>query len=75
MAPIIIGVVMNTFAPKLCRAIEPACPMVGVATTVLLVGASVSQCAPAILSGGWGLQLAIITLHLVGGFAGYTTIK
>jgi len=75
MAPIVIGVAMNTFAPKLCRALEPACPVVGVATTVLLVGASVAQCAPAILSGGWGLQLALITLHLVGGLAGYSVMK
>lgn len=45
LVPVIVGVLANMAVPKACRAIEPFCPLVGVAATVVLVGASVAQCA------------------------------
>lgn len=45
MAPILVGLLANRFFPKLCRAVEPACPIIGVIATVILVGASVAKCA------------------------------
>jgi hypothetical protein len=39
MAPIAAGLILNTLAPKFCRAVEPICPVVGVIATVVLVGA------------------------------------
>lgn len=71
LGPIAAGVALNTIAPKFCRRVEPICPVIGVIATVLLVGASVAQCAPAIINAGWGLQVPVAALHLVGGFAGY----
>jgi BASS family bile acid:Na+ symporter len=45
LAPIFIGLLANRFFPKICRAVEPACPIIGVIATVVLVGASVAKCA------------------------------
>jgi len=75
MAPIIVGVLANKFFPKLCRAIEPACPIIGVIATVILVGASVAKCAQPILDAGMSLQIPLIALHLFGGIAGYFMCK
>merc|ERR1719247_2014268 len=40
LAPIFLGVGLNTLAPKLCKAVAPYTPVVGVIATVMLVGAS-----------------------------------
>ncbi len=71
LLPIAVGVFLNKVVPKFCRFVEPASPVVGVIISVLLIGASVSQCADAILQAGPTLQLALILLHLVGGGLGY----
>jgi len=74
-APIVLGVTLNSFAPKLCRAVEPICPVIGVLSTVTLVGASVAKCAPEIMAAGFALQVPLIALHLIGGLAGYYMSK
>ncbi|UPR02218.1 sodium/metabolite symporter [Chloropicon primus] len=71
LLPIILGVCLNSTAPKFCRQVEPLCPTIGVTSTVLLVGASVAGCAQAIKNAGWGLQIVVMLLHLIGGAAGY----
>lgn len=71
LVPVIVGVLANAVAPRACRAVEPFCPLVGVAATVVLVGASVAQCSKDILAAGLLLQAALFALHLVGGVAGY----
>jgi len=75
LAPIFFGVGLNTLAPKLCRAVAPLTPMVGVVSTVLLVGASVAGCAEPILGAGLPLQAACLSLHLFGGLLGYVATK
>eukprot|EP00238_Polyblepharides_amylifera_P000867 CAMPEP_0196572606 /NCGR_PEP_ID=MMETSP1081-20130531/2616_1 /TAXON_ID=36882 /ORGANISM="Pyramimonas amylifera, Strain CCMP720" /LENGTH=268 /DNA_ID=CAMNT_0041889971 /DNA_START=519 /DNA_END=1325 /DNA_ORIENTATION=+ len=75
LAPILLGVTANTLIPKVCRAIEPICPVVGVCATVVLVGASVAQCSQAIIDAGFSLQIPLLLLHLVGGLAGYAMAK
>ena len=40
-----LGVIANMTVPKVCRKVEPFCPVVGVVMTVVLVGASVAQCS------------------------------
>jgi len=40
LAPIIVGVSANKFAPKACKTIEPFCPIVGIIATVVLVGSA-----------------------------------
>lgn len=71
LLPIVLGVCLNSAAPKFCRNVEPLCPTIGVTSTVFLVGASVAGCAQAIKNAGWGLQIVVMLLHLLGGAAGY----
>jgi len=75
LAPIFLGVAANTFAPKVCKACATYTPVVGVISTVLLVGASVAKCAGPILNAGLPLQLACLALHLLGGILGYFATK
>jgi BASS family bile acid:Na+ symporter len=74
VAPIFIGVVCNTLVPNICKGVSPYTPVIGVTCTVLLVGASVAQVAPTIISSGIPLQIACLTLHLVGGILGYVAM-
>jgi len=71
LAPIVLGMAANRYLPKVVNAILPAAPIVGVASTCLLVASAVAQCAPAILNAGMSLQLPVMLLHLVSGLAGY----
>ncbi len=71
LAPIVVGMAMNKYVPKVVNAVLPITPVVGVVSTCLLVASAVAQCAPAILSAGLQLQLPILLLHLVSGLAGY----
>jgi len=71
LAPIFLGVGLNTLAPAFCKAVAPFTPVVGVISTVLLVGASVAKCADPIIGAGLPLQAACLSLHLFGGILGY----
>eukprot|EP00413_Alexandrium_margalefii_P002882 CAMPEP_0204512220 /NCGR_PEP_ID=MMETSP0661-20131031/845_1 /ASSEMBLY_ACC=CAM_ASM_000606 /TAXON_ID=109239 /ORGANISM="Alexandrium margalefi, Strain AMGDE01CS-322" /LENGTH=338 /DNA_ID=CAMNT_0051517337 /DNA_START=51 /DNA_END=1067 /DNA_ORIENTATION=+ len=71
LAPIFLGVLANTLAPALCKAVAPFTPVIGVIATVLLVGASVAKCADPILNAGLPLQLGCLALHLLGGILGF----
>jgi BASS family bile acid:Na+ symporter len=71
LAPIVVGMATNRFAPKVVEAVLPITPVVGVVSTCLLVASAVAQCAPAIEAAGLSLQLPVMLLHLVGGLAGY----
>ena len=73
--PIILGVTLNTFAYKTCRKIEPFSPIVGIFSTIFLVGASIAKCATEIMNGGLSLQIACVILHLAGGLLGYFACK
>lgn len=71
LAPIVLGMAMNKYTPKVVNTLLPITPVVGVASTCILVASAVAQVAPAILSAGWRLQLPVMLLHLIGGLAGY----
>jgi len=71
LAPIVVGMATNRFAPKVVEAVLPITPVVGVVSTCLLVASAVAQCAPAIEAAGLSLQLPVMLLHLIGGLAGY----
>uniref|UniRef100_A0A7S1RNK8 Uncharacterized protein n=1 Tax=Alexandrium catenella TaxID=2925 RepID=A0A7S1RNK8_ALECA len=75
LAPIFLGVAANQLAPKICKAVSPFTPVVGVIATVLLVGASVAKCANPILNAGLPLQIGCLALHLVGGILGFFATK
>ena len=61
----------NKIFPKFVKAILPITPVVGVASTCLLVASAVAQVADPILGAGIKLQIPIMLLHLVGGLVGY----
>lgn len=71
LAPIAVGMTLNKFFPKFVKAILPFAPVVGVVSTCLLVASAVAQVAQPILNAGWGLQIPILLLHLIGGLVGY----
>lgn len=75
LAPIFLGVLFNTIAPKACRSVAPYTPIIGVLVTVLLVGASVAPCAAPILGAGLPLQFGCLALHLIGGILGYVATQ
>ncbi|CAD7696919.1 unnamed protein product [Ostreobium quekettii] len=75
LLPIILGASLNQIAFKTMRKIEPFCPVVGVTSTIVLVGAAVAQCAEPILNAGLPLQIVCMLLHLVGGIAGYAACR
>ena len=51
--------------------ILPLTPIVGITSTCLLVASAVAQVAPDIIAAGWGLQFAVLGIHLLGGLIGY----
>jgi len=65
----------NKFFPNFVKKILPFAPVVGVASTCLLVASAVAQVADPILAAGIGLQLPILLLHLIGGLVGYALPK
>jgi len=71
LAPIVLGMSLNKFAPKVVEKVLPATPVVGVFSTCILVASAVAQCAPAIESAGLALQVPVMLSHLIGGLAGY----
>jgi bile acid:Na+ symporter, BASS family len=71
LAPIVIGMSLNRFFPKIVKSILPFAPIVGMTSTCLLVASAVAQVSGDILAAGWMLQLPIMLLHLVGGIVGY----
>jgi len=75
LAPIFLGVGMNSLVPSVCKAVAPFTPVIGIISTVLLVGASVAKCANPIAAAGLPLQLACLALHLFGGLLGYYATK
>lgn len=71
LAPIVVGMAANSYFPKTVNKVLPLTPIVGMASTCLLVASAVAQCAPSILSAGMNLQIPIMLLHLVSGLFGY----
>ena len=71
LAPIVLGMTLNRFTPGFVKMMLPVTPVIGVASTCLLVGSAVAQVSESILKAGWKLQVPMIALHLAGGLAGY----
>ncbi|GMH37366.1 hypothetical protein BSKO_05239 [Bryopsis sp. KO-2023] len=75
LLPIVLGLTLNTFAPKFCRKVEPFCPVVGVTSTIALVGGSIAPCAATVLESGLPLHIGCALLHIAGGLLGYLGCK
>lgn len=71
LAPIVLGMSLNKFAPKQVEKVVPLTPVIGVISTCILVASAVAQCAPFIKNAGLQLQIPVLLLHLISGLAGY----
>ncbi len=67
LAPLIIGLGLNRFAPRFVRTILPVSPLVSVLTITLICASIVGSSAEPLKQSGGTLLLAVFLLH-VGGF-------
>lgn len=75
LVPILVGVLMNKFLPKFTNKILPIAPLIAVVAIVLIVASIIGQGKAEILSSGFKLIGAVITLHLCGFILGYVLSK
>jgi BASS family bile acid:Na+ symporter len=66
--PVVLGVILNSRAPKLVQRILPAAPILSVLGVCLICGAAIAASSKEILAHAADLVLAVFLLHL-GGFA------
>jgi bile acid:Na+ symporter, BASS family len=67
LLPLIIGMGLHHFAPKVVNYVLPVAPLVSVLTIALICASIIGQSAKAILESGGRLASAVFLLH-VGGF-------
>jgi len=68
LAPLLIGLTLNTFFPRAVKKVLPIAPLVSVVTIALVVAAILADKADAVKQSGGLLLLAVLLLH-TGGFA------
>lgn len=73
--PIIIGLLMNRFLPKVTKKIIPVMPLVSVLFISLIVASIIGSSRGEIIKGGLSLILAVFSLHALGFFFGYIFSK
>lgn len=75
LLPLVIGILLHHFTPKLVDYILPVAPLVSVITIALICASIIGQSAKAILDSGLRLMAAVFLLH-AGGFAlGYALAR
>jgi len=71
LAPIILGMFLNSSFPRLMYVLEPVLPLVGVFATMYCVVGALSKVQEVILSSIGVLFWPVVLLHFIGGVAGY----
>ncbi len=71
IVPVVAGVLLNRFAPRLSRAVQPVAPLVAVVVIVLIVASIIGAGRELILSAGARLVGAVFSLHACGFLLGY----
>ena len=71
LAPVLLGVLMNKYLPKFTNKILPVAPLIAVIAIVLIVASIIGQGKDEILSSGFRLIGAVLTLHVIGFLMGY----
>ncbi len=69
--PVVVGVLLRRYWPKLTRAILPAAPLAAVILITLIVASVIGAGRREILAAGWRLLAAVWSLHAAGFLAGY----
>ena len=67
VAPVLLGVLLNRFVPRVVAWTRPASPLISVITITLIVASIIGQSAEAVKASAGVLLLAVGLLH-VGGF-------
>ena len=75
VAPVLLGVLLNRFVPRVVAWTRPASPLISVITITLIVASIIGQSAEAVKASAGVLLLAVGLLH-VGGFGlGYLSAR
>ena len=73
--PIVIGLLMNRFTPKITKQITPVMPLVSVLFISLIVASIIGSSRDEIVKGGLSLIAAVFSLHTLGFLFGYIFSK
>jgi len=71
LAPVVAGVALNRFAPRLVKAALPVAPLVSVLAITLICASIIGSSAADLKRSGGGLIAAVLMLHTGGFFLGY----
>ena len=75
LVPVLLGVLMNKYLPKITNKILPVAPLIAVIAIVLIVASIIGQGKVEILNSGFRLIGAILSLHVLGFLIGYFMSK
>jgi len=75
LAPVLLGLLLNRYAPGLSRRIAPVSPLISVVAIVLIVASVIGRNHALILESSWRLLAAPALLHLGGFGLGYGVAK
>jgi bile acid:Na+ symporter, BASS family len=71
LAPLLIGLVLNQYAPRLVKAVLPAAPLISVLMITLICASIIGGSAEPLKQSGGRLLLAVLLLHAGGFGLGY----
>lgn len=75
LVPVVAGLALNHYLPRLVKWVQPVAPMISVIAIVLIVGAIVGAKKDAIREAGGLLLLAVGLLHVMGFLLGYVAAR
>lgn len=75
LIPVVIGVALNRFVPKLVKQVSPVSPFISVVAIVLIVACIIGLKNETILNASWRLLAAPAILHLAAFALGYFAAK
>jgi len=75
LVPVIAGVLLNRFLPRMTRSIGQVSPLVSVFVVVLIVGGIIAKSKPLIEAHFDRLLLAVFLLHVAGFLLGYLVTR
>ena len=69
--PVLLGITLNHFAPRVVDVVSPVAPLVAVVAIVLIVASIIGQSADEVIRAGASLLTAVLLLHGGGFLLGY----
>jgi len=71
LAPVLLGVLLNRYTPRMVRIVLPVCPLISVLAITLICASIVGSSAADLRRSGGRLILAVLLLHSGGFLFGY----